>query len=611
MTDATASMTGALTGFDMAAGPDPALGVDSTGVDWAAHSPRVRVASRTAAALETGRSRLLATAAMFMLCFGAVALKTVDATVLAGGQEPTHTQAAAALAPSTARADILDRNGVKLATSVPTASLYADPKLVIEPELAARRLAAVLPGLDAGALLADLSSDRRFVWVRRNLTPAQQYEINRLGIPGLFFQREERRIYPQGSLAAHVVGFTGVDNTGLTGVEKRFDNYLREGQGPLQLSLDVRVQHVLRKEIQHTIDEFDAIGGAGMVMDVHTGELLAMVSLPDFDPHQPPTGEAKDEDTDPRFNRNTLGVYEMGSTFKIFNSAMVLESGRARLNDMFDASKPLRYGRHTISDFKGKYRWMSVAEIFQYSSNIGSVKMAETVGPLVQKEFMASLGFTRPVSLEVPERGSPMVPAQWREVNMATISYGHGMSVSPAHLVAATAAMVNGGLLFAPTLLKSAPGQEPEGTRVISERTSAQLRKLMRLVVSEGTAKTADAQGYIVGGKTGTAEKVKGRSYSGNARISSFVGAFPIHDPRYVVYVMVDEPKGNKRSFGYATGGWTAAPAVGRIVAQIGPLLGMAPVDPESPEIVHALAIQHPQAPAMPQLASVPAGPRR
>lgn len=597
MTDAPLSLTGFdIAGMDRRQGGRP--------------EPRVRVGNKAAAALEQGRARLLVTAAMFAMAFGAVGVKLVDATVLAGGAEPSSPTAAARQAHN-GRADIVDRNGVLLATSLTTQSLYADPKLILDPIEAAQKLATVLPDLDQKALVQDLKADKRFVWIRRNLGPRQQYEINRLGIPGIAFQREERRIYPQGNLAAHVVGFTGIDNQGLMGIEQAYDKKLKEMDGPLQLSIDVRLQHILRKELLATKEEFRAIGAAGMVMDARSGEVVAMVSVPDFDPHTPPP-PTEEQDTDPRFNRNTLGVYEMGSTFKIFNTAMALESGRVHMRDSFDATRPIRIGRHSISDFHPENRWMDVADIFKHSSNIGSVRMAEQVGPAGQKEFMTKLGFTRPVSLELPETGWPMVPNPWREVNMMTISFGHGMSVSPMHLVTATAAMVNDGVMRQPTVLKRAKGEEATGTPVISPQVSDKVRKLMRLVVTEGTAKGAEAEGYVVGGKTGTAEKVKGRGYSGSYRISSFVGAFPMHDPKYVVYVMVDEPKGTKKTFGYATGGWVAAPTIGRIVSQIGPLLGVRPVDAHSPEIVQALAIN----PVQPkqvgtQLASFPTGGQR
>lgn len=588
-----------LTGFDLAAS-------DRTGGNRA--EPRVRLHSPAQNALEQGRSRLMVLMAVFTLGFGAVGAKLVGATVdFGGGDGKTTTAKAATRQGPVVRADIVDRNGVLLATSLHTASLFADPKLILDADEAAQQIASVLPELDVRQLKQELKSDKRFVWIKRNLTPRQQQEIFRLGIPGIDFQREERRVYPQGMLAAHVVGFSGIDNNGLMGIEQAFDTRLKENEEPLRLSLDVRLQHVLRRELLNTVEEFSAIGAAGMVMDVRTGEILGMVSVPDFDPHSPPPPQ-EEQDTDPRFNRNTLGVYEMGSTFKIFNTAMALESGRVHMNDMFDATRPIRIGRFTISDFHPENKWMDVPEIFKVSSNIGSVKMAMEVGPTAQKEFMSKLGFLKPAHLELPEMGWPMVPNPWREVNMMTISFGHGMSVSPVHLVSAVSGVVNGGVMHPATLLKPENPAAVPGTRVISEKTSETMRKLMRLVVTEGTATKADTAGYVVGGKTGTAEKVKGRGYVRGARVSSMVAAFPMNDPRYVVYVMVDEPKGTKKTYGYATAGWVAAPAIGSIVAQIGPLLGVKPQDNSSPEIIQALAVRpvHPAAPGA-QLASLPA----
>ncbi|WP_051341006.1 peptidoglycan D,D-transpeptidase FtsI family protein [Azospirillum halopraeferens] len=548
--------------------------------------PASRPRSALSVALEQARNRLMVTAAVIALAFTTIGVRLVDATLLREGAEPRQTKAAEAGSLPVGRADIVDRNGNLLATSLATASLYADPKLVIDPREAARKLIAVLPELDYADLVQKLSSDKRFVWIRRNMAPRQQYLVHRQGIPGIYFEREERRFYPAGNLASHVVGFTGVDNTGLAGVERSFDKHLRNQSQPLQLSLDLRLQHILKKELAAAVEEFRAIGAAGMIFDVRNGEVLAMVSLPDFDPHKP---DGLDPDT--LFNRNTLGVYEMGSTFKIFNSAMALDSGKVRLTDSFDATRGIQVGRFTISDFHGKHRWMTVPEIFQHSSNIGSVRMALTAGIPAQQAFMQKVGFFRPVPLELPEMGWPLIPNPWREVNAMTISFGHGMSVSPMHTVAAAASMINGGVLHKPTIIKRPEGAEIPGERVISEKTSAVMRRLLRLVVTEGTAKSADVTGYIVGGKTGTADKQKGRSYSTNARLSSFLGAFPMYDPQYIVFVMVDEPKATARTYGYATGGWVAAPAAGRIIRQIGPLLGVRPVDETSPRVVQAVHI--------------------
>ncbi|MGQ9365403.1 peptidoglycan D,D-transpeptidase FtsI family protein [Azospirillum sp. ST 5-10] len=548
--------------------------------------PASRPRTALSVALEQARNRMMVTAAVIALAFTTISLRLVDATLLREGAEPRQTKAAEAGTLPVGRADIVDRNGNLLATSLATASLYADPKLVIDPREAAKKLIAVLPDLDYADLVQKLSSDKRFVWIRRNLPPRQQYLVHRQGVPGVYFEREERRFYPAGSLTSHVVGFTGVDNTGLAGIERHFDKRLRNDSQPLQLSLDLRLQHILKKEVAAAVEEFRAIGAAGLIYDVRNGEVLAMVSLPDFDPHNP---DGLDADT--LFNRSTLGVYEMGSTFKIINSAMALDSGKVRLTDSFDATRGIQVGRFTISDYHAEHRWLTVPEIMQHSSNIGSVRMALTAGVPTQQAFMQKVGFFRPVPLELPELGWPLIPNPWREVNAMTISFGHGLSVSPMHTVAAVAGIINGGVMHPPTLLKRAPGADGGGERVVSPATSEALRRLMRLVVTQGTGKSANVPGYVVGGKTGTADKQKGRSYASNARISSFLGAFPMNDPRYVVYVMVDEPKPTARTFGYATGGWVAAPTGGRIIRQIGPLLGVQPVDETAPQIAQAVHI--------------------
>jgi cell division protein FtsI (penicillin-binding protein 3) len=573
----------------------------------------VRPPAADGRALERARARLAILGALFVLAFAVVAGRLAEATLFADGRETASRGSGgpgAAAAPVAARADLVDRNGVVLATSVPTHSLFADPALVIDPVRTARRLAEALPGLDAAELAGRLAGDRRFVWIRRNLAPRQAAEVIRLGLPGVDFVREERRIYPLGPLAAHAVGFTGVDGVGLMGVERRFDGELRGAAEPLRLSLDVRLQHVLREEIARQIATFSAIGGAGLIMDVRTGEVLAMVSLPDFDPNAPAGAEGE-----ARFNRVTLGVYEMGSTFKVLNTALALESGRVRVHDVFDASRPVQVGRFRIDDFRGQNRPLTVAEILKHSSNIGSVRMVERVGPAAQREFMDRLGMLRESPVEIPEAGAPMSPRPWREINMMTIAFGHGIAVSPMHLGSAVSAVVNGGVLLPPTILARRDAAPVEGTRVVSPQTSETMRRLMRLVVASGSG--AEVPGYLVGGKTGTAEKTTGRSYSTDARISSFIGAFPMHDPRYLVYLMVDEPKPTRETFGFATGGWVAAPAVGRIVRRIGPMLGVAPVDETRPEIREAVAIDAvparaaPAAVAVPAAAAVPAAPRR
>jgi cell division protein FtsI (penicillin-binding protein 3) len=537
----------------------------------------VRLEGDARRAIEIGRTRLLVTGALFTVAFLVIAVRLAAVTLL----QQDSAEARVAIAPPVAappleRADIVDRNGVVLATSLATASLYANPRQVSDPAEAAQRIVGVLPDLSEAELAAKLGSERAFVWLKRNLTPRQEYAVNRLGIPGLYFQEEDRRVYPQGSLMAHIVGFADVDNHGLAGIEQSFDDVLRGGDRSVQLSIDIRLQHVMHDELAQAMTDFNGIGAAGLILDCRTGEVLAMVSLPDFDPNA--AGEAP---ADARFNRATLGVYEMGSTFKVFNTAMALDSGVIRIADRFDATRPIQIGRYTIHDYHAQRRWLSVPEIFMYSSNIGSARMAVEAGAAVQKSFFEKLGMFRPVSIELPEVGRPHYPAVWRTVNTMTIAFGHGMSVSPLHLASGVAAMVDGGVLRQPTLIKRAPGEVPPGQQVVSARTSQQIRELMRLVVQAGTGKMANVPGYLVGGKTGTAEKQEGHGYARSALLASFVGAFPMNDPRYVILAMVDEPKPNARSHGYATGGWVAAPAIARIVQRMAPLVGMPPL-PES-----------------------------
>ncbi|MEK9945895.1 MAG: penicillin-binding protein 2 [Alphaproteobacteria bacterium] len=521
-------------------------------------------------ALDTGHVRLIAVAAGFALCFFVIAGRLVGLAALA----PANEQAAIPAdvrQPQIERAEILDRNGVLLAGNVRAVSLFANPRKVLDAQQATTQLLSVLPDLDRAKVLRTLSSDRRFSWVKRHLSPRQQDAVNRLGIPGLGFVDEERRVYPHGPLLAHVVGFTGVDREGLAGIEKGRDEVLAGGQD-VTLSIDIRIQHALRAELLASVDEFQAIGAAAIVMDAHNGEILGMVSLPDFNP-----GAMKKADADRLFNRATLGVYEMGSTFKAFTTAAALEYGAATLEDTYDASKPLRVARFTINDDHAKNRWLNVAEIFQYSSNIGSARMALDIGTKRQQEFLKTLGLLDRPSIEIPEVGTPMVPKPWREISTMTIAYGHGIAVSPLQMVRAYGTVVNGGREVAPTLLARQDDDRPAPTRVLSEHTSQTMRALLGLVVADGTGRQAQAQGYLVGGKTGTAEKAGAGGYRRKALLSSFVAAFPINDPRYVVFVALDEPKGTERTFNFASAGWTAAPTTSRIVGRIAPLLGIAP----------------------------------
>ena len=539
---------------------------------------KIRIEGDRKTAIETGRNRLMVAGALFTAAFTVIGIRVIDVSVFSENTEPRYTRSIAKDEKHNGRADIVDRNGVLMATSLSTASLFANPRLVLDPEQAALKLATALPDIDVKVIEKKLRSNRGFVWLKRHLTPRQQYAVNRLGIPALNFQREARRMYPMGSLAAHALGFTDIDNKGLTGIERYFDKELRTRQDNMALSIDVRVQHVLEHELGVAMKKFSAIGAAGLVMDVTTGEVVAMSSLPSFDPNQP---NAIAQDL--RFNRTTLGVYEMGSTFKIFTTAMALDAGTVSLHGGYDATNPIRVARFTIRDFHAKKRWLSVPEIFMYSSNIGTVKMALDVGIPGHRNFLTTIGMMKPVAIELSETGSPLSPNRWREINSMTISFGHGLAVSPLHLVAGVSAMVNGGIYRTPTLIRRNPSETPVGKRVITAETSAKMRRLMRLVVKNGTGRNAAAPGYLVGGKTGTAEKVSGRGYKKKALISSFVAAFPMHNPRYVVLAMLDEAKGTKETFGYATGGWVAAPVVGAVVRRIAPVLGMRPIKETDP----------------------------
>ena len=524
--------------------------------------------------LEVGRTRLLVTGLVFALAFFSIGVRLVEVSLLPG--DMVRLTADAQANTTTQRGDIVDRNGVVLAKTLPSVSLYANPTEIRNPATVAERLSRTLPGLDETKLAARLASKRSFVWVKRNLTPRQQAAVIRLGIPGLNFQNEPIRVYPQGSLVSHAVGFTDIDSRGLAGIERAFDSSLQQGAEPVALSLDVGVQHILTEELSAAIDEFRAIGAAGLVLDVETGEILAMASLPTFDPRKP--GAAS---KDARFNRATLGIYEMGSVFKIFTTAMALDQGVVGLNDGYDVTDPIKASRFIIRDYKPKKGWLSVPEIFMYSSNIGTVHMAMEAGTPSQQAFMRDLGLTQPLPFELLEAGQPLIPSPWREINTMTISYGHGLAVSPLQLTNAVAAMVNGGVLRPATLLKRAEGEPVPGERVISEETSEAVRWMMRLVVQHGTGRKAEAAGYLVGGKTGTADKLNGRRYARDSRISSFVAAFPMDKPRYVIFAMVDEPKGNKSTFGFATGGWVAAPVVQGVVQRMGPMMGLQPHSPE------------------------------
>ena len=480
------------------------------------------------------------------------------------------------------RPDILDRHGRLLATDIKGATLYADPARVIDRDELAEQVASILPGIDAHDLREKLKQGRRFVRIKRELTPKQQAEIHELGQPGLGFIEEYRRVYPVGATASQVVGYVDVDNRGLSGLEKFVDDNPQlamsgaenalDGEA-VTLSLDLGVQHVVREELGKAMATYRATAAASVVIDVRSGEVLALVSLPDFDPNQ--REQALDKN---RINRLVSGVYEMGSVFKVFTTAAALDAGSATLRSSFDASQPIRIGSFTIDDFHGKKRRLSVPEIFIYSSNIGAAKMALDLGIERHKAALRKLGLLSRLTTELGSNAAPIIPDPWSRLNTITIAYGHGLSVAPLQLAAAALPLVNGGFAVTPTFLPrerlTAMAQSPS---VLKPATSKAMLSLMRLNVLKGTAKRADVPGYRIGGKTGTAEKVVGRHYEGSSLLTSFLAAFPTDAPEYLVLVMLDEPKRVPESHDQATAGVNAAPTTGKIVERIAPILGVTP----------------------------------
>ncbi len=613
--------------------PDPAAPARRFGAPRDAAVPRMEHVRVTApdlarrAMMEKTRGRLVLAAAGFAVLFGAVTLKLADATVLQPVHDKAEVQsrhnppappppAAAGSAPAPAaldaldagphavRAMITDRNGEILAVSLPTAALYANPREMADPVDTARKLVSVLPRLDEKTVEARLAdSARQFVYLERQITPREELRINDLGIPGVYFQPTERRHYPLGRVAAQVLGTVDIDGHGVAGVEKAFEARLRETAEPLRLSLDVRVQAVVREELVQGMADFNAIAGCGIVMDVRTGEVIAMVSLPDYDAND--YGRAT---PDQRRNRAVGNVYEPGSTFKLQNVSAALDDGVVHIWNGFDASSAIHVGRYTINDFEGKHRFLYIPEIIAYSSNIGAAHMADAVGPLRQRAWMQKMGMLSRIPIELPEATTPLYPpvANWKSLATMTIGFGQGIAVTPLHVVMGSAAVADGGLLRKPTIVALPPdAAPPEGVRIMKPEISDIVRKMMRLVVTQGVGKSAEVPGYFVGGKTGTAQKTGGgRGYKLNARVDAFMGIFPMQAPRYAVYMMLDEPKANASTHGFATAGWVVAPVAARVIARAAPMLGLLPDTEHAAEIDAELAM--PLQPGRPAGAPVP-----
>ncbi len=470
-----------------------------------------------------------------------------------------------------------------LATDIKTASLFAEPRRIVDADEVIEKLSTVLPDLDAEQTYHKLKSGAGFVWLKRQLTPRQQGAIMQLGLPGIGFRTEKRRFYPGGATASHIVGLTNIDNQGIAGLEKYIDDQgladlqasglaVAEDLKPVRLSIDIRVQHIVHDELERSMERYNAIAAGAVILNVKTGEVMAMASLPDFDPNNPVNALDKD-----RLNRMSAGVFEMGSTIKSFTTAMALDSGKVTMASTFDATRPITIGRQTIRDFHGKGRVLSVPEVFIYSSNIGSAREADVVGIEGHREFLKRLGLLDRLRTELPEVARPTEPKVWKKVHSITIAFGHGMSTTPLQTAVGAAALMNGGRLIPPTFL---PRTEEEAaalaTQVLKPKTSEDMRYLYRLNAEKGSGKRAEVPGYRVGGKTGTAEKVVNGRYSSDKRFNAFLAAFPMDDPQYVVLTIIDEPKPEKPGMG-ATSGLNAAPTVANIIRRAAPLLGVKP----------------------------------
>jgi cell division protein FtsI (penicillin-binding protein 3) len=549
---------------------------------WRRWLVRVLLYGRDIDRAAKARARIGLAILVFALGYAVIAGRLIMFAGLPEGHASRRVNASDAMA--TARPDILDRNGEILATDVRVPSMFAEPHRIIDVDEASELLTAVMTDMDAAELRERLASRRRFVWLRREITPRQREQVHRLGIPGIGFLPENKRVYPSGSEVSHLIGHVNIDNQGIAGIERWLDGRgladlhmagfaSDRSQKPIELAVDLRVQHALRDELLAARDKYRALAAAGLLTDVRTGEVVAMVSVPDYDSNNP--REALDPT---RINRLTTGVFEMGSTFKALTTAMALDSGKVSLKSSFDARFPLQYGKHTIHDFHAQNRVLTVPEIFTYSSNIGTARMALSLGVEHHRQFLRKLGQLDRLRTELPESAEPLVPKRWGELNTVTIAFGHGLSVAPLQAMMAIGALMNGGLLMPPTFLKRSRDEAMAlAKRVIKPETSEKMRFLMRLNVEKGTATKADVKGYYVGGKTGTSEKVVAGRYSKTKVLTAFTAVLPADQPRYALLIMLDEPKPTPESHGFATSGWNAVPVGGAVIARIAPLLGIEP----------------------------------
>jgi cell division protein FtsI (penicillin-binding protein 3) len=541
-----------------------------------------------------GQNRIRLVVAGFCLAFFAIAAQLANLTILKTAE--TVEDALAEHQTRIPRPDIIDRNGVVVATDIAVASLYADPRKILDVEEAVESITAIIPELGAKALRAKLTQpNRAFVWLKRQASPEERDAVYNLGIPGIGFVNERRRVYPLARLAAHTVGYVDLDSVGTAGIEKYLDDQgalytasladpATQTASPAQISTDTRVQFALTDEIEKAVKKFSAIAGGGIVIDITTGEIVALVSLPDFNPNQEDKKFTKQQ-----ANMMTSGVFELGSVIKAVTFAMAFDYGVTDLNGSYDATHPLVIGNASISDYHAQKRILTVPEVFTNSSNIGTAKMALEVGLEGHQEFLRRVGLFDRLTTEVPESAKPLLPKQWSRLATATAAFGHGFAVQPLQGISVIGGLLNDGVMAAPTFLKRDVAEAAVlAKRIVKPKTSEKMRYLFRLNVTDGTASKANVVGYRVGGKTGTAEKVVNGRYVPDKLLNSFIGAFPMEAPRYAIIVMLDEPKATSETFGFATAGWNAVPTAGKIIERIAPLLGVAPKF--TPEEVEKLA---------------------
>jgi cell division protein FtsI (penicillin-binding protein 3) len=569
-------------GFDLGSNHE-ANGEPVKPPDSRVHAVKCLYAGIFAARLDQSVPRIRLAAWVFLVVYGIIAGKLIDFGLRQ--EPPASVNRAAADAIAAARPDLLDRNGELLATDIKVMSVFAEPRRIIDKDEAVELLTAVLPDLDAHELRGRLGSRKGFIWVKRGITPKQQQEVHHLGLPGVGFLPENKRVYPNGAVAAHVLGFANLDGIGISGIEKYIDgqgladlhgagfSLTQENLKPITTSLDLKATYAVRDELAKGIAKFKSKAGAAAILDVNTGEVVAMASLPDYDPNAP--ADALDPN---HINRLSVGVYEMGSTFKAISIAMALDLGKVTLHSRIDARDSLRYGHFTIHDFHATHRVLSVPEVFTYSSNIGAARMALMVGVGGHKAFLSKMGQLSRLRTELPESAEPLVPKNWGELNTMTIAFGQGLNVAPLQAMMAVGALANGGLLVAPTFLRrNEEDAKKDAPRVVKAATSEAMRYLMRLNAETGTARIADIKGYFVGGKTGTADKIVHGHYSKDKVLTTFMAVLPADKPKYLFLTLLDEPQGLPETAGYRTAAWNAGPVTGKIIERTGPLLGLPP----------------------------------